>query len=95
MRATSRLTKTHAAIIAVLLITATAVLAFARSETTPAGSASSKRMMIDCRAESIKSGRRAKRKARLLGTKKSGGADRRNAPAGPKHGGPQLEAALD
>ena len=36
MRATSTLTKTHAAVIAVLLITATAVLAFARSETTPA-----------------------------------------------------------
>jgi len=38
---------------------------------------------------------RAKRKVRLLGTKKSGGAGRRNAPAGPKHGGLEVEAALD
>jgi hypothetical protein len=39
--------------------------------------------------------RGAKRKARLLGTKKSGGAGTRNGSAGQKHGGPELEAALD
>ena len=48
---------------------------------------------LPCREHKPERG--AKRKARLLGTKKSGGAGTRNGPAGQKDGGPELEAALD